>query len=432
MSTITMLDVVPSLLPEQQICHGHKVIALVPACNEEEAIEKTIHSLMAQTYPLECVRVIANNCTDNTVAIVERLQLEYAAIGRNEIELMVMAENKGKKSGALNYGLQTVENDIEFVFGMDGDTIVHPRIIEEGIRQFMDEPQTGGICSAYRALPLKGDSTHWERFLWRQQNIEFTLANAWRIESYKSARVLPGVSVMFRTEALKDVAVFEQLYQEKMEKAIKQLGQQKASEKKSIRQISVEAAKESKEVIVGGNFTSHGQLLVWDTTNLVEDYHLTLDLKDIGWEVKSSADMISWSDVPLRLRGKGGLWKQRERWYSGTVDEIRERRFRRHSRYEMFTISLLMLNLLTRLVLVGAYISLVLAGVPIRGVTLFLLLPLLASFTQLYRLKGGDNLDKWQIIMAGTLVTTELYAFLREIIYAYSIKLSIFNSDRGW
>ena len=60
-----------------------KVVALVPACNEAESIEQTIHSLMAQTYPFEYVRVIANNCTDDTVAIVQRLQAEYENLGRN-------------------------------------------------------------------------------------------------------------------------------------------------------------------------------------------------------------------------------------------------------------------------------------------------------------------------------------------------------------
>jgi len=101
-----------------------KVVALVPAYNEAESIQKTIDSLMAQTYPFEYVRIIANNCTDDTVKIVKHLQKKYQKIGRNELQLMVMKENKGKKSGALNYGLSTVEKNIKFIFGMDGDTIV--------------------------------------------------------------------------------------------------------------------------------------------------------------------------------------------------------------------------------------------------------------------------------------------------------------------
>ena len=413
-----------------------KVVALVPAYNEAESIEKTIDSLMAQTYPFEFVRIIANNCTDDTVKIVKRLQRKYKRLGRNELQLMVMKENKGKKSGALNYGLSTVERNIKFIFGMDGDTIVDSRMVEEGIKQFIDEPETGGICSAYRTLPLRADATRWQRFLWRIQNIEFTLANAWRVENYKSARVLPGVSVLFRMDALIEVAALEAIITKLQNKELKKTNQTILS-KNSNRRIRQEAIKMFKEYKLKKGalrrlVKNHGEPEVWSTDSLVEDYHLTLDLKDIGWKVKSSLEMISWSDVPLKLRGKGGLWDQRQRWYSGTVDEIRMRRLKRHSRYEIFTICLLMLNLLMGFVLVSAYLILAIRGVPIKWVSLFLFLPVIASLTSLYRLKGGDQLDNWQRFFTATLVVTEAYAFYRELIYAYSIWVSYFNPDRGW
>ena len=437
MGTNMLVDVVPSdELGHTKNVKYHKTIALVPACNEAETIEKTIHSLMAQTYPFECVRVIANNCTDDTVEIVQMLQAFYESIGRPELQLLVMAENKGKKSGALNYGLATVEDDIEFVFGMDGDTIVDERMIEEGIIQFSEEPKTGGICSAYRTLPLGEGVSHWKRFLWRLQNIEFTLANAWRVENYKSARVLPGVSVMFRMEALVDVATLGVII-DRLQEEETTMYPRKPFTKKWLRCIKRRAIRElqatkQKKVSLRGMMLGGKIAKVWATNNLVEDYRLTLDLKDIGWQVKSSLDMISWSDVPLRLRGKGGLWDQRQRWYSGTIDELRLRRLKRHSRYEIFTIFLLMLNRVMRFVLVSAYAILAIKGVPIRWVSFFLVLPVMASLTSLYRLKGGDQLDKWQIFFTGTLVVTELYAFYRELIYAYSICVSFFKPNRGW
>jgi cellulose synthase/poly-beta-1,6-N-acetylglucosamine synthase-like glycosyltransferase len=415
----------------------HKVAVLVPVCNGESTIAQTIESLMAQTYPLEYVRVIANNCSDSTVEIVQMLQVKYESLGKPELQLLVMDHNEGKKSGALNYGFATIGDDIEFLFGMDDDTIVEEHMIEEGVKQFLDETMTGGICSAYRALPLKRDATHWERFLWRLQNIEFTLANAWRIENYKSARVLPGVSVMFRMESLIEVAALEVIIAKLTEEIEIKRGIKKAHSRKSVRKIRKRAIKNCQLYnrdlsALKRLIDNHDQPEVWATNNLVEDYHLTLDLKDLGWGVKSSADMISWSDVPLKLNGKGGLWSQRQRWYSGTVDEIRTRRLEKHSRYEIFTIFLLMLNLLMRFVLVSAYATLVIEGIPIRWVSVFLILPVLASISSLYRLKGGDQLDKWQIIFTGTLIVTELYAFYRELIYASSIWASFFRPNREW
>jgi biofilm PGA synthesis N-glycosyltransferase PgaC len=358
-----------------------RVVALVPAHNEEDIIIDTIKSLMNQTYPLEHVLIIADNCTDSTLKLVRECQKKY---GSDKLSYMETVGNKYKKAGALNQGLLSMDDFPEFIFGMDADTILDSKIIESGVKQFEREPKTGGICSAYRTLPIQEGATHWQKFLWRLQNIEFGLANAWRVENYRSARVLPGVSVMFRTVALDDV------------------------------------------------YSKH-EGTIWATDSLVEDYRLTLELKDFGWEVKSSLEMISWSDVPLRIRGKGGLFDQRQRWYSGTVDEIRRRGLQKHSRYEIFTISLMSVNLLMRVLLYGSYITLAVTGSVIQWVSFFLLLPLAAAILQFHRwLKYTDQRDKWQGLMTILLIPNELYAIFREITYTYSVWLSYRRPNRAW
>lgn len=377
---MTVLQAEP---PARQKPIQAKVVALVPARNEEASIGDTITSLMQQTLPFDHVLVIANNCTDQTVPIVQQLQAQY---GADRLRLLVMAHNRHKKAGALNAGFATIkDSDAEFVFSMDADTILRADVVETAVRQFRHEPRTGGICSGYRALPLQPTATHWQRFVWRMQNIEFGLANAWRLEHYDSARVLPGVAVMFRMTALRHV------------------------------------------------YQKHGDGTVWAIDSLVEDYRLTLELKDFGWRAKSSLDMVSWSDVPLKLRGKGGLWDQRQRWYSGTVDEIRRRGFsKKHSHYEVFTICLLMLDLIMRTLLVSAYVVLVVRDVPVHWWWPFLALPIAAAAAQLYRLRYTDQLDKWQVAFTGTLLLNELYATYRECIYAYGIWLSYRRPNRVW
>lgn len=359
-----------------------RVIALVPAHNEEDIIEATLTSLMSQTYPFSYVLVIADNCTDGTISIVERMQQKY---GTRKLRLLETVGNTHKKAGALNQGFEAVlKSRPDFIFGMDADTIIDFNMAEEAIKQFMLEPNTAGICSAYRTLPLKSDATRWERFLWRLQNIEFGLANAWRVENYKSARVLPGVSVMFRTKALREVY--------KLHKGT-----------------------------------------VWATDSLVEDYRLTLELKDMGWDTKSSLRMISWSDVPLRVRGKGGLFDQRQRWYSGTVDELRRRGLKKHSRYELFTIILLAINFLMRLLLITAYITLIVTNNNIQLIPLFLLFPVAAAAIQFHRwMKYTTQRDRWQGLMTLVLIPNETYAIFREFVYLYSIWLSYRRPNRAW
>lgn len=336
---------------------------------------------MNQTYPFDYVLVVADNCTDDTLKIVRKCQREY---GGKKLRLTKTVGNKHKKAGALNHGFKKLRSKPDFIFCMDADTILDRKIIAAGVRQFKREPKTGGICSAYRALPLKKDAARWERYLWRLQNIEFGLANAWRVENFKNARVLPGVSVMFRTKALKDV-----------------------------------------------NKQHRGA--VWATDSLVEDYRLTLELKDLEWQVKSSLEMVSWSDVPLQLRGKGGLFDQRQRWYSGTVDEIRRHKLKRHTRYEAFTISLLTMNLLMRALLYGTYAVILITGSVVQLVSFFFLLPLVAALIQFHRwVRYTDQRDKWQGLMTILLIPNELYAIYREVIYTYSIWLSYRRPNRAW
>mgnify|MGYP000896338033 CR=1 FL=1 len=359
-----------------------RVIALVPAHNEQDIIEDTITSLMNQTHPFYFVLVIADNCTDDTAKIVKRLQRVY---GAKKLRFMETVDNKYKKAGALNQGyIATRSSHAQFIFGMDADTIIDSHMVEEAVKQFQREPNTAGICSAYRTLPIKTAMTRWQKLLWRLQNIEFGLANAWRIENIESARVLPGVSVMFRAKALREV------------------------------------------------YNLH-EGIVWATDSLVEDYRLTLELKDLGWDAKSSLSMISWSDVPLKLFGKGGLIDQRQRWYSGTVDELRRRGVKRHSRYELFTITLLAIDFLMRILLVAAYVAIIAMGNQVEWVSWFLLIPLAASLTQFYRwIKYTDQRDRWQGFMTLTLVANELYAMLRELIYLYAIWISYRRPDRAW
>jgi len=344
------------------------VLALVPAHNEAAGIADTIRSLKAQTHPVHLL-VIADNCTDDTVRIAREC-------GVTVIETV---GNRAKKAGALNS--VDIPAHIDYVFTMDADTILHHQCVENGVRVLNREPRTGGVCSAYRALPLKKPVTHWQRFLWRLQNIEFALANAWRVENYHSARVLPGVAVLYRRSALEQVRA------------------------------------------------KFGE--VWATDSLVEDYRLTLNLKDVGWDCKSSLGMVSWSDVPLQVTGPGGLWRQRTRWYSGTIDELRRRGFRRHSRYETLTIGLLMSTLLQRLLLYGVYAGAMASG-RVNWLSWWLLLPGLAASIQLYRLRYGDQVDRTQRTMTATLVANELYAIWREVAYAVSIWLSYRRPNRAW
>jgi glycosyltransferase involved in cell wall biosynthesis len=66
-----MVDELAVQLTERAELAGHpRVVALVPAHNEEAAIGLALDSLAAQTRRPDLVIVIPDNCTDGTVAVV--------------------------------------------------------------------------------------------------------------------------------------------------------------------------------------------------------------------------------------------------------------------------------------------------------------------------------------------------------------------------
>ena len=107
-----------AIVPKQR----HRVLALVPAHNEESIIENTVRSLMTQTYRPALVLVIADNCTDQTVSIVQRLIQDY---GSHRLRILETIANTGKKAGALNQGLHSINRqDYDLVLQMDADSVL--------------------------------------------------------------------------------------------------------------------------------------------------------------------------------------------------------------------------------------------------------------------------------------------------------------------
>lgn len=83
--------------------------------------------------------------------------------------------------------------------------------------------------------------------------------------------------------------------------------------------------------------------------------------------------------------------------------------------------------------MIAAYIAVFMSGVPIQIIPIYLLLPLVIVFMQVYKLsKYGDQLDPWQYFFAVTLLPIEAYATYREVLYIYSAWLSFRSPKRAW
>jgi len=128
-----------------------RIVALLPAHNEEASIQQAISALQGQTMPPDRIIVIADNCADATASIAR-------AAGA---EVMVTHGNEHKKAGAINYALQRVLpslSDRDGVLVQDADSFLDPDFLAATSRKLAEGfgaaggnfrgRAGGGICGA--------------------------------------------------------------------------------------------------------------------------------------------------------------------------------------------------------------------------------------------------------------------------------------------
>jgi peptidoglycan-N-acetylglucosamine deacetylase len=103
------------------------VSVMMAAYNEERVIDRTLHSVLASTYPIVEVIVVNDGSSDNTGEKV----LEIA---RQDSRVKLVDQQNTGKAGALNAGLDKVSSEI--VVTLDADTILIPETIDRLVRHF--------------------------------------------------------------------------------------------------------------------------------------------------------------------------------------------------------------------------------------------------------------------------------------------------------
>src|SRR4051812_24353069 len=100
-----------------QVPSAMRIVALVPAHNEEASIGGVIEALLAQDRPIDQIVVVSDNSTDATLAIAQ----SYPGV------IAVETQGNGhKKSGALNFAWRSYARDGDLVLTLDADTLLPP------------------------------------------------------------------------------------------------------------------------------------------------------------------------------------------------------------------------------------------------------------------------------------------------------------------
>lgn len=246
-----------------------KIVAIIPAHNEEDGIEETLESLNSQTYPVDML-VVIDNSTDKTEEIAKAF-----AKHNGKVTVIATKNNRKKKSGAINQGVEYLKNqgifdNYDFLMVMDADTQLKQNLAEEAMQEFSLHSQLGGICSRAEVKNVKTRGLT-QGLLYHLQNVEFCEFNRSRTSPHKDIKVLHGMCTVYKTSVLRQV-----MQERKVHK-------------------------------------------LFDEDNITEDYELTVCIKELGFKVSAGMKMYAWTDVPLSI---SSLWKQRVRWLRGGLDTL--------------------------------------------------------------------------------------------------------------
>jgi poly-beta-1,6-N-acetyl-D-glucosamine synthase len=240
-----------------------RLVALIPAHDEELFIAATIRSLQQQTRPPDRIVVMADNCTDDTVRIARLAGAEVVST----------VDNTAKKAGALNQGLDLVLptlDDDDLLLAMDADSQLLPEFIGNAQRLMAAHGDIGGLSGSIVARPH-------QNLLELAQAVEYTRGTRQTGRKGGRVHVLSGAATIVRADVLRQVAA-------------------------------------NRGTLLPGK---QGQVFMEDS--LTEDYEVTLAIRQLGYRCISTKHCKVVTDVMPTLKD---LKIQRVRWYRGAMESL--------------------------------------------------------------------------------------------------------------
>ncbi len=208
--------------------------------------------------------VVVDDCTPQTPKNLKNLEsLKQIARECRQVTYLRTPTN-ALKAGALNFGvdyLLKAKTKPRVIFTFDDDVKINKYTLPNMVEELYQGPKIGAVCS----LAIAKNKN--KNILTRLQAVEYHSFNVSKIaDNYflKGPLVMQGMLTAFRTVALKQVKGYAQ-------------------------------------------------------GHLIEDYDITVRLKNAGWKVRLAKKAMAWTDVPENIES---LWKQRVRWGYGGLQVV--------------------------------------------------------------------------------------------------------------
>lgn len=241
-----------------------RVVALIPAHNEQILLPAAIRSLEEQTVAVDQIVVVSDNSTDLTPAI--------ARTWGGSVALFESVGNTNKKAGALNQALDALLpalDDDDWVFVVDADSRVVPAFVAHALAAVRDDPTVGAVGGIFLGC---GEGN----LLGHLQSTEYVRYAREIGRDRARAKVLTGTATFVTARALRAT------------------------------QLARAAG-----TLPGTGYYHSGALC--------EDFELTLALKSLGHRCVSPKQCQVFTEV---MADVPALWRQRTRWQRGALQAL--------------------------------------------------------------------------------------------------------------
>ncbi len=160
---------------------GIKVSIITPSYNSEKYIQKTIESVMNQTYSNWELIIADDKSTDHTCEVVKTLMKEEP-----RIKLIELKENGG---AAIARNKALVQATGRFIAYLDADDLWYPEKLEKQVA-FMLENNCGFSCTSYEVIDDNGKSLN--KYVYMKDKVDYV--------GFLTNNLLQTVGIMADTE----------------------------------------------------------------------------------------------------------------------------------------------------------------------------------------------------------------------------------------
>ncbi|MEU8764511.1 glycosyltransferase family 2 protein [Streptomyces sp. NPDC048659] len=347
-----------------------ELVAVIPAHNEQHGITATLGGLHRQSVRPDRIIVVADNCTDHTAEVAERVGAE----------VHVTTGNRDKKAGALNQALPAVLDGLPedaLVLVQDADTVLNPRFVRCAVDALDEDGAVGAVGGVFYGEEGGG-------LLGLLQRMEY---ERYALEIHRKgneAVVLTGTGTVFRARVLREV------------RDARRAGR------------------------IGGGDS------YYSLASLTEDDEITKAVKTLGHRTVSPDGCWLVTEVMPTLPK---LWHQRMRWQRGALENLRDYGLTKVTLPYFGQQIMLGLGALA-LALFGLFTVLVLTTVGWQGFSLFwgaITLVFVLERTLTVRRQG-----RRAVLLALPLVPELLYDVFRQLVFVRSLVDLVLRRKERW